>query len=56
MKSSIRKGFVSRFTSLFYRVKKQKNEIDLLEFWDNRKHPKWLEPSQHELPANQPVE
>jgi plasmid stabilization system protein ParE len=39
---TVRKGFVNRFVSLFYRVKKQKNEIDLLEMWDNRQDPKKL--------------
>ncbi len=37
--SSIRKGFVSKFTSIFYKVRKQKEEIDLIEFWDNRQNP-----------------
>jgi len=39
---TVRKGFVNRFVSLFYRVNKQKNEIDLLEMWDNRQYPKKL--------------
>lgn len=39
-KETIRKGFVNKYVSLFYKVKTQKKEIDLLEFWDNRQDPK----------------
>ncbi|MDF1548237.1 MAG: type II toxin-antitoxin system RelE/ParE family toxin [Bacteroidales bacterium] len=38
----VRKGFVNKNVSMFYLVKKQKNEIDLIEFWDNRQDPKKL--------------
>jgi len=36
----IRIGFISKQTSLFYRIKK--NEIELLTFWDNRQDDKRL--------------
>jgi len=39
---TVRKGYVNRYTSLFYMVRKQKNEIDLLEIWANRQDPKKL--------------
>ncbi len=39
---TIRKGFVNNLVSLFYRVKPQKNEIELLLFWNNRQNPKKL--------------
>jgi len=35
----IRKGFVNRLISLFYRVRHKENEIDILYFWDNRQNP-----------------
>ena len=38
----IRKGFVNNLVSLFYRVKPQKKEIELLLFWNNRQNPKKL--------------
>jgi plasmid stabilization system protein ParE len=41
-KATVRKGFVNKYVSLFYKVKKLKKEIDLLEFWDNRQDPKKL--------------
>ena len=33
----VRKGFITKQTSLIYRVKKK--EIELLFFWDNRQDP-----------------
>jgi plasmid stabilization system protein ParE len=36
---SIRKGFVTKHTSLYYRVKPRKKRIELLAFWDNRQNP-----------------
>jgi len=35
----IRKGFVNRFTSMFYQVRPKKEEINILKFWDNRRNP-----------------
>lgn len=33
---NIRKGFITRHISLYYRIKRKKREIELLAFWDNR--------------------
>ena len=41
-KKNIRKGFVNRKVSLFYRIRKRKKEIELLLFWDNRQNPEDL--------------
>ena len=41
-KKNIRKGFITRHISLYYRIKQKKNEIELLAFWDNRQNPKEL--------------
>lgn len=38
LRKGIRKGYISKHTSLLYRVKT--NEIELLYFWDNRQDPK----------------
>ncbi|MEZ5197978.1 MAG: hypothetical protein R2764_16800 [Bacteroidales bacterium] len=35
-KKNIRKGFITRHISLYYRIKPTKKEIELLSFWDNR--------------------
>jgi len=32
-----RKAFVTKYSSLYYRVKPRKKEIELIVFWDNRK-------------------
>jgi plasmid stabilization system protein ParE len=39
-KKNIRKGFITKHTSLLYKIKP--NEIELLYFWDNRQNPKKL--------------
>lgn len=39
-KKNIRKGFITKHTSLIYKVKP--NEIELVLFWDNRQNPKKL--------------
>lgn len=36
---NIRKGFVNKKVSLFYRVRKRKKEIELLLFWNNLQDP-----------------
>lgn len=38
-KKNIRKGFLTKHISLFYKVKPRKREIHLLTFWDNRQTP-----------------
>ena len=37
---NVRKGFVTKHNTLFYRVKSRKKEIELLLFWDNRQDDK----------------
>ncbi|MGQ0827476.1 MAG: type II toxin-antitoxin system RelE/ParE family toxin [Bacteroidota bacterium] len=39
-KRNIRKGFITKHTSLLYKIKP--TEIELLYFWDNRQNPKKL--------------
>ncbi len=36
---TIRKGFVNKFVSMFYKVKEKEEKIELIEFWDNRQDP-----------------
>lgn len=38
-KRNVRKGFITEYNSLYYRVKPIKKEIELLTFWDNRQNP-----------------
>ena len=38
-KKNIRKGFVTKHNTLYYRIKPRKKEIELLTFWDNRQDP-----------------
>lgn len=38
-KKSIRKGFITEYNSIYYRIKPRKKEIELLTFWDNRQNP-----------------
>jgi plasmid stabilization system protein ParE len=42
-RKNVRKGFVNKLVSLFYRVKPRKKEIELLRFRDNRMDPDKLE-------------
>ena len=37
---NVRKGFVTEYNTLFYRIKPRKKEIELLIFWDNRQDDK----------------
>ena len=37
-RKNLRKGFVNKLISLFYRVQLEKDEIELLKFWDNRQN------------------
>jgi len=39
-KINIRKGFLTKHNSLFYKIKPRKKEIILLALWDNRQNPK----------------
>jgi hypothetical protein len=39
-KKNVRKGFVTKYNTLYYRVKPIKKEIELITFWDNRQNPK----------------
>jgi len=36
----LRKGFITKHVSMFYKVKPRKEEIELLKFHDNRQDPK----------------
>jgi plasmid stabilization system protein ParE len=38
-KRNVRKGFITEYNSLYYRVKPIKKEIQLITFWDNRQNP-----------------
>lgn len=38
-KKDIRKGFVTKHNTLYYRVRSRKKELQLLLFWDNRQDP-----------------
>jgi len=37
---NIRKGFITKHNTLYYRFKPRKEEIELLIFWDNRQDDK----------------
>jgi len=39
---NVRKGFVTEYNTLYYRIKPRKMEIGLIIFWDNRQNPKKL--------------
>ena len=41
-KRQVRKGFVTKDVSLYYRYRPDKKEIVLLTFWDNRQNPEKL--------------
>ena len=41
-KKNIRKGFITKHNTLYYRVKPRKKELELLTFWDNRQDPEKL--------------
>jgi len=38
-KKNVRKGFVTKHNTLYYRVKPRKKEVELITFWDNRQNP-----------------
>ena len=38
-RKNVRKGFINKLVSLFYKVKPRKKEIELLKFHDNRQDP-----------------
>ena len=41
-KKNVRKDFVTKHNTLYYRVKPRKKELQLLLFWDNRQNPRKL--------------
>jgi len=41
-KKYVRKGFVTKHNTLYYRVRPKKKELQLLLFWDNRQDPSKL--------------
>ena len=46
-RKNVRKGFVNKLVCLFYRVQAQKEEIELLLFWNNRQNPERLKSKFH---------
>jgi len=42
-KKNVRKGFVSKHITLYYRLRPRKKELQLIVFWDNRQNPGKLE-------------
>lgn len=38
-RKNVRKGFVNKLVSIYYRISTEKNEIELLVFWQNRQNP-----------------
>lgn len=38
-KRNVRRGFITKQNTLFYRIKPRKKELHLLLFWDNRNDP-----------------
>jgi plasmid stabilization system protein ParE len=41
-KKNVRKGFITKHNTLYYRIKPRKKELELITFWDNRQDPKRL--------------
>jgi plasmid stabilization system protein ParE len=41
-KRHVRKGYITKDNSLYYRYSSRKKEIELLVFWDNRQNPEKL--------------
>ena len=41
-KKNVRKGFITKYNTLYYRIKPRKKELELITFWDNRQDPKRL--------------
>ena len=41
-KKNVRKGFITKHNTLYYRIKPRKKELELITFWDNRQDPKKL--------------
>lgn len=38
----VRKGFITKHNTLYYRVKPRKKELELITFWETRQDPKKL--------------
>jgi plasmid stabilization system protein ParE len=36
---NVRKGFITRHNTIYYRIRPRKKEIELITFWDNRQNP-----------------
>ena len=41
-RKNVRKGFVNKLVTLYYKIRPKKNEIELLVFWQNRQNPNRL--------------
>lgn len=39
-KKNVKKGFVTKYYTLYYRIKPRKKELELITFWDNRQDDK----------------
>ncbi len=39
-RKNLRKGLITKYVSMFYRIRPRKKEIELLKFHDNRQDPK----------------
>jgi len=42
IKKNIRKGYISKYNTLYYRYRPGRQELELLNFWDNRQDPQKL--------------
>lgn len=38
-KTNVRKGFITKHKTLYYRVKPVKKEIEIITFWNNKQNP-----------------
>jgi len=41
-KKNVRKGLITKYNTLYYRIRPRKKELELITFWDNRQDPKRL--------------
>ena len=41
-KRNVRKALITEQTTLYYRIKPRKKELELITFWDNRQDPRKL--------------
>ena len=41
-KKNVRKAFITKHNTLYYRIKSRNKEIELITIWDNRQNPQKL--------------